>query len=500
MEMLKKARCLAVLGTGSDVGKSMVAAALCRVLSDRGVRVAPFKAQNLSNNSGVTPEGLEMGRAQMVQARAARVAPHVDMNPVLLKPAGLAAGCQVVLLGRPLAPGNAGALFGKREALFREAARALDRLRDRHDMVIMEGAGSCAEVNLKSRDIVNFSMAAYADAPVLLVADIDRGGVFAQIVGTLACLEREERDRIAGFVINRFQGESSLFADGVAWIEEKTGRKVFGVLPHLPGLGIEEEDAVAIEGPEPELEPRGPAVAVIRTPCISNFTDFDALQAVPGLSVLYLQRPRDLGRFAAVILPGSKNTRGDLAWLVSTGWTEMILRYAEGGGHVLGLCGGFQMLGQAVRDPRGVEGAPGESPGLGLLPVVTVMAGEKTTTLTDFSWDRERGRGYEIHMGETSMDGGSPWFSVNARNNGPSEGLEGCVSPGGRIRGTYLHGLFDSPGILTLWLCTIGLEGLSAPADGGPAGQERRLDAWAAHFKKHVDVHALFSSCGIPFA
>lgn len=493
MTQKAQARCLAVLGTGSDVGKSLVATALCRILSDRGVRVAPFKAQNLSNNSGVTPEGLEMGRAQVVQARAARLAPHVDMNPVLLKPGGMAAGCQVVLMGRPLPNGS----LPGRDALFGEACRALDRLRSRYEAVVMEGAGSCAEVNLKDRDIVNLAMAEYAGAPVVLVADIDRGGVFAQLVGTLACLAPGERDRIAGFVINKFRGEPALFADGVSWIENTTGKKVFGVLPHLPGLGIEDEDAVSIEGrvPGPEVKPEGPAVAVISLPCISNFTDFDPLGRVEGLSLAFIQRPRDLAGFSALILPGSKNTRSDLGWIFKTGWAEKISAYAKAGGKILGVCGGFQMLGDSIADPLGVEGPAGESQGLGLLPLATVMAGEKATTLTDFTWGEKQGRGYEIHMGETRVNGGEPWFRVKARNDRPADEPEGCVSHDGRIRGSYIHGLFDSPEILGEWLAEIGLGSLSPPGQGGPEARERALDLWAAHFARHVDIDGLFSVC-----
>ncbi|MGD9823587.1 cobyric acid synthase, partial [Desulfobacter sp.] len=312
---IKKAKCIAALGTGSDVGKSVVATALCRIFSDRGHKVAPYKAQNMSNNSGVTPEGLEMGRAQIVQAEAARIAPHVDMNPVLLKPV-TQIGSQVVLLGKVYKDLSAAQYHWEKTKLWDTACNALDRLRAANDVVVLEGAGSCAEVNLMARDIVNLKMAAYARAPVILIADIDRGGVFAQIVGTLACLEKAGQNQIAGFVINRFRGDIALFKEGVEWIENKTGKPVFGVLPwvshHIPN-----EDSVVIEHAVAGTDPaKTPTVLVVRTPHISNFTDFDALFQVEGLGVDFVkhpvEHPRDLSAYKAVILPGSKSTRSDL--------------------------------------------------------------------------------------------------------------------------------------------------------------------------------------------
>ena len=286
----RKAPCLAVLGTGSDVGKSIVTTALCRVFADHGVRVSPFKAQNMSNNSGVTPEGLEMGRAQIVQAEAARVAPHVDMNPVLLKPTS-EVGSQVVLMGKALDNKTAREYHSRKLLLEAKVRQSLDRLRETFELIVMEGAGSCAEVNLMHSDIVNLRMAEYAQAPVILVADIHRGGVFAQIVGTLDCISPAQRDRIAGFVINRFRGDLSLFDDGIQWIEKRTGKPVFGVLPWYHDFHIEAEDSVVIEAPEKVKREHSsqPAVAVIRIPHISNFTDFDPLSAVAGLDVCFLE-------------------------------------------------------------------------------------------------------------------------------------------------------------------------------------------------------------------
>ena len=492
-----KAPCLAVLGTGSDVGKSLVATALCRILADKGFRVCPFKAQNMSNNSGVTPEGLEMGRAQIVQAEAARLAPHVDMNPVLLKPV-TDTGSQLVVLGHTRETASAKNYYQTKHNLFDAAKKALDRLRRQYDCVVLEGAGSCAEVNLMARDIVNLKMARYAQAPVILVADIHRGGVFGQIVGTLACLDQTQRDAIAGFVINRFRGDISLFEPGVSWIEEKTGKPVFGVLPNKQGLVIESEDSVAIEAP-PRLAPdqiKGPAIAVIRLPHISNFTDFDALARLDGLSVHFLEKAQDLSLFQAVILPGSKSTRHDLDWLQRTGWGELLFQYHKDGGHVLGLCGGYQMLGIAVADPLGLEGVPGTTKGLGLLPVETCLKAPKTTTLTRFCWKGHQGEGYEIHMGQTRRTDGKPLFQVLSRNLAPVREDDGCISPTGRVMGTYIHGLFDTPDILSAWLHGIGLMHLPATGQSGRHDRDEQYDLLAEHFAKHVDVEAIIKLLG----
>ena len=487
------APCIAVLGTGSDVGKSVIAAALCRLFVRRGLRVAPFKAQNMSNNSGVTPEGLEMGRAQIVQAEAARLAPHVDMNPILLKPVS-EIGSQVILLGRVDGNSSARDYHARKDELFRTAAGALHRLRREFDLVVMEGAGSCAEVNLMANDIVNLRMAEEADAVVILVADIHRGGVFGQIVGTLACLSQGQRDMIAGVIVNRFRGDVTLFADGVGWIEQRTGKKVFGVLPWFNHIRIASEDSVVIENPQRvDAAPArgGVALAVIRLPHISNFTDFEPLDAVAGVTVHFLESPQALDPFRAVILPGSKNTRFDLEWLHSSGWTRAIRAFSRNGGHVLGICGGYQMLGSAVHDPEGHEGAPGSTPGLALLPVETVLRAPKTTTRTRFVWQGAAGEGYEIHMGQTARTGGRPLFEVVARNGAPVAVEDGCSEQELRVMGTYIHGLFDSPAVTARWLAAIGVQGVEPPALAGLAARDREYDALADHFEKHVDVEAI---------
>jgi len=483
---------IAILGTGSDVGKSIVAAALCRSLADSRIKVAPFKSQNMSNNSGITPEGLEMGRAQIVQAEAARIPPHVDMNPVLLKPTS-DIGSQVVLLGKILENSTAAEYHRKKEYLFSAAADALDRLREKYEVVVMEGAGSCAEVNLMDHDIVNMPMAEYAQAPVILVADIHKGGVFAQIVGTLACLPEKDRDRIAGFIINRFRGDISLFRDGVDWIERKTGKKVFGVLPWYSHIRIEAEDSVVIESPDRNQPLAGnePVIAVLRLPHISNFTDFEPLGGLEGVLLNFIETVEDLSSYRAVILPGSKSTRNDLEWLRITGWDKKIRQYAESGGHILGICGGYQLLGTMVHDPAGIEGRPGSTPGLGLLPVETELKAPKTTTLTRFDRQEIAGTGYEIHMGRTHRKGGLPFFSLKTRNGQACLEEDGCVAAGGRIAGTYMHGMFDTPGITRHWLDSIGLGDIQVPEIYGPDARDHEYDMLAAHFSRHVDVEEI---------
>ena len=493
-KMAEKAACLAVLGTGSDVGKSIVTTALCRIFANQGIRVAPFKAQNMSNNSGVTAEGLEMGRAQIVQAEAARIAPHTDMNPVLLKPVS-DVGSQVVLNGRAWMEASSQSYYTQKEYLFTESCAALDRLRRGCDLVIMEGAGSCAEVNLMEHDIVNLRAAVAADAPVVLVADIDRGGVFAQIVGTLACLSPEQQARVRGFIINRFRGDIALFQKGISWIEEQTGKPVFGVLPWYRHFHIEAEDAVVIENARP-FDPSvstEPAIAVIRLPHISNFTDFDPLAKLVGCRLVYLQAPQGLDRFQAVILPGSKSTCSDLQWLDTSGWRKKILDYANSGGHLLGICGGYQMLGTWVHDPDGIEGDPCTIAGLGMLPVETVLKAPKTTTLTDFTWDAIAGTGYEIHMGQTRLSAGHSLVRVQRRNAEACEDVDGCRSDDGRVMGTYMHGLFDTPAITSHWLAGLGLGTVAVDELHGPAARDQAYELLAEHAGRHLDIRAIAS-------
>lgn len=490
---MKKAASIAILGTGSEVGKSIVTTALCRIFVNKGLRVAPFKAQNMSNNSGVTPEGLEMGRAQIVQAEAAKIPPHVDMNPILLKPTS-DIGSQVVLLGEAVTNSTACEYHSKKNVLFSKACDALERLRKTYDLIIMEGAGSCAEVNLMAGDIVNLRMAEYTNAPVILVSDIHRGGVFAQIIGTLACLSNKQQNMIKGFIINRFRGDINLFKDGVRWIEDKTEKKVFGVIPWYDHFHIEAEDSVVIENPVTvsTLKKNTPAIAVIRLPHISNFTDFDPLSNLKGLDVYFIEKPRDLKDVKAVILPGSKNTRWDLHWLKKTGWADIIKKYADADGHVLGICGGYQMMGRFVHDPHGLEGTPGTSKGLDLLPIETVLKAPKTTTRTRFLWKNIEGAGYEIHMGETRRLDGDPLFSIFERNLEPCQNEDGCRMNGSRFLGTYIHGMFDTPAIIKEWLKTINLDHIDVPDTNHLEDKDKAYELLAEHFEHHMNIEAIF--------
>lgn len=489
------AKCVAVLGTGSDVGKSIIATALCRLLHQKGLRVAPFKAQNMSNNSGVTPKGLEMGRAQIVQAEAAGVIPHVDMNPILLKPTS-ETGAQIVLMGKAVADSTALEYHEKKEQLFKTATAALDRLRSKYDFVVLEGAGSCAEVNLMPQDIVNLKMASYADAPVILVGDIHKGGIFAQLVGTLACLSAEESRRISGFIINRFRGDIRLFADGITWLEQKTNKKVFGVLPWYNHIQIDPEDSVVIENPVPQIVTNSdlPAIGVIRLPHISNFNDFDPLSNLKQINLFFLEKPQDLAGFKAIILPGSKSTRFDLKWLKTTGWAAKLNTYSQNKGYLLGICGGYQILGTMVHDPKGLEGHPGSTPGLGLLPVETTLQAPKTTSLTRFEGHNTVGLGYEIHMGQTLRHKGAPLFTVLERNSKACKAKEGCISSDLHIMGTYLHGLFDNAGVRYWFLKKLGIESSADDQIEGLAARDKEYDLLADHFKKYIDTDKLFQN------
>jgi adenosylcobyric acid synthase len=482
-----KKKNIAVLGTGSDVGKSIVAAAICKSLSDRGQTVAPYKAQNMSNNSGITPEGLEMGRAQIVQAEAAGIVPHVDMNPILLKPTGEKQS-QIILNGSVHGNHSAMDYHKNKDYYFKQACDAFDRLAGTYDRIILEGAGSCAEVNLLPNDIVNFAMAEYADADVILTADIHRGGVFAQIVGTLDCLTPAYQDRIKGIIINRFRGDIALFNDGVEWIERRTGKRVFGVLPWYSHFKIDAEDSVEIEtcNDFKGFNQNKPAIGIIRLPHIANFTDFHPLLETPAVQAIFVDRPDYLSTFDAVIIPGSKNTRADLAWL-NKHFERALNDYRASEKYIFGICGGYQMLGRCVEDPWGLEGTPGQSRGLGLLPVRTVLKAPKTTTLSSFEWSGIKGKGYEIHMGVTQREAGHPFLTICSRNNSTCADHDGCETDDGRVAGTYVHGFFDTPDILVHWLKQAGIE-KHLPPSLFNYSKDKNYQLLKTHFERHVDL------------
>ncbi|XYJ10369.1 cobyric acid synthase [Telluria sp. B2] len=429
---------LMVQGTTSDAGKSTVVAALCRLLKREGVRVAPFKPQNMALNSAVTADGGEIGRAQALQAIAAGIAPHTDMNPVLLKPSS-DTGAQVIIHGKVRAEMNARDYHQYKTVAMAAVLESHRRLSAQYGCIVVEGAGSPAEINLRDRDIANMGFAEAVDCPVILVADIDRGGVFAHIVGTLACLSDSERARILGFVINRFRGDIALLQPGLDWLERQTGKPVLAVLPYLHGLYLDAEDAV-----QPVQSGRGAfRVVVPSLPRMSNHTDFDALRAHPEVDLRFVREGEAIPAADLVILPGSKNTRGDLAWLRAQGWHDAIARHLRYGGKLIGVCGGFQMLGTRVSDPHGVEGSGGQSEGLGLLELVTTMTRHKRLSQVSgvcaFDGSGVPAEGYEIHMGESQGAARDlPAFLIDGRP-------EGACSEDGQILGTYLHGLFDHP-------------------------------------------------------
>jgi adenosylcobyric acid synthase len=501
------ASCLSILGTGSDVGKSVVVAALCRIFANRGIRVAPFKAQNMSNNSYVTLTGGEVGRAQVVQAEAARVPVHVDMNPVLLKPSS-DTGSQVVVHGKPMGNSEASIYFANTDFLFQKALESLDRLRAEYDLIVMEGAGSCAEVNLRSRDFVNFRMAHAADAPVILVADIDRGGVFAQLIGSLEVIPPEDRDRVRGFIINRFRGDPTLFQDGIEYIEKRTGIPVLGLVHFYRHIEIDSEDGMPLDvviDPHAVLQSDRINIAVVRLPHISNFTDFAPLARIPYVSLQYLSKPRPLAGYDIVFLPGSKNVRADLGWVRKVGWDQGLFRYLNGGGKLGGICGGYQMLGHVILDPHGIEGTPGETEGLGLLDLRTTLDKEKVLSRSAGSWmdNGETVEGYEIHMGITERSGKVPYvIRVRERNGIAVDDYDGARSQDGSVWGTYFHGLFDHPVSRASFLKELKPECCLAPDDRleehEAAYKERQYDLLAEHFEKHLDIPKLMEIAGIP--
>ncbi|MHC8507915.1 MAG: cobyric acid synthase [Rhodospirillales bacterium] len=491
-------------GAGSDAGKSLITAGLCRAFAHRGLRVRPFKPQNMSNNAAVTADGGEIGRAQALQARAAGVAPLADMNPVLLKPQS-ETGAQVVVRGQVTGSASAREYAALKPKLLAAVMESFQRLAIGADIVVVEGAGSPAEVNLRAGDIANMGFAEAAGAPVVMVGAIDRGGVIASLIGTHEVLAAHERALVKGFIINRFRGDVSLFEDGLAVIEQKTGWLSMGVVPHLEAARfLPKEDAQALETPE-DTNPAAPAVrnadgdarikiAVPRLSRIANFEDLDPLAAEPGVTVDMVAPGRPLPLDADVVfLPGSKATRADLDFLRAEGWDVDIRALARAGAVITGVCGGYQMLGRAVADPHGVEGPAGETPGLGLLDVTTVLSGAKTLAEARGKDVRSGApvRGYEIHIGETTgPDTARPWLDLEggrAGRGGPGSG--GAVSADGLVMGCYLHGLFAADEFRRAFLARIrkGAWG----QDAWEARVESALDALAGHLETHLQVDRL---------
>ena len=478
-------RAIMIQGAGSNVGKSLLVAGLARAFRDRGLRVAPFKPQNMSNNAAVTEDGGEIGRAQALQARAAGLPPRIDMNPVLLKPES-ERGAQVVVQGQRWATVQARDYARLKPRLMQPVLDSFHRVAAEADLVLIEGAGSPAEINLRAGDIANMGFAAAAGVPVLLVGDIDRGGVIAQIVGTQAVLAPADARQIVGFAVNKFRGDPALFNDGLSEIVRRTGWPSLGVVPWFDDAWrLPAEDILDLRA---RLRPGAIKIAVPRLPRIANFDDLDPLAAEPGLSLDLVEPGRALpGDAALVLIPGSKATIGDLAAFRREGWEIDLAAHLRRGGHVLGLCGGYQMLGREIRDPEGIEGAPGSVAGLGLLDVVTEMRPEKHLSRTEavFADTGDIVQGYEIHIGQSDgPDRARAWLRL------PDGQSAGAASPDGRVRGCYLHGLFAEDGFRAAYLAQIG----AAPElRNYEAGVEEALTALAAHLSRHLDLHQLLS-------
>jgi adenosylcobyric acid synthase len=474
-----------IQGTGSNVGKSLMVAGLCRAFAGRGLKVAPFKPQNMSNNAGTTADGGEIGRAQMLQARAAGVPPSAHMNPVLLKPES-EIGAQVVLQGRRHATMRAREYGRRKSELLPHVLDSFGRVAAGADLVLVEGAGSPAEVNLRAGDIANMGFAEAADVPVVLVGDIDRGGVIAALVGTHAVLPEREARRIKAFIINRFRGDVSLFDEGLAEIERRTGWRSLGIVPHFPGASrLPAEDVLGLAH-DARKDGAKARIGVPRLPRLANFDDLDPLRAEADIDVRIVEPGAALpGDLDLILLPGSKSTMADLGALRAEGWDIDILAHRRRGGAVLGLCGGFQMLGRTIADPEGIEGAPGAVPGLGLLAVDTVLGGEKTTTSATGRHvaSGEPVAGYEIHLGRTDgPDCARPFLKVGGRP-------DGAVSPDGLVAGSYIHGLFGSDGFRRAFLAGLGARSSFAYE----AGVEAALDGLAAHLAAHLDLDRILS-------
>ena len=504
------AKSIMLMGTSSHVGKSILTTALCRIFFQEGWRAVPFKAQNMALNSYVTLDGREMGRAQVAQAEAAGLAPMVDMNPVLLKPTGNAQS-QVIIMGEPV--GNMSAReYHKGYSLKAWSAveEAVERLRAAYDILVIEGAGSPAEINLKANDIVNMRVAKYLQAPVLLIADIDRGGALASLVGTLELLDEEERALIKGLVINKFRGDVSLLTPALDFLEQKTGKPVLGVIPHMEQLGIDEEDSVSLDEKHNTDSGAGDdqlRIAVVRTPKLSNFTDFDALAGEPDVALYYADTPSALGHPDLILLPGSKNTTEDLLYIRESGLEDAIRRCVANGTPLFGICGGYQMLGRCVRDPFHTESSYDETAGFGYLPLETTFAAHKrlrqvTAACADFPFlgvqlDGTQMPGYEIHMGETHFiePVGRPLRIVQAGGQ-EADVLDGAISADGLVMGTYIHGIFDEDtfrrGLLNRLRVRRGWAELSVQYHYR-AEKERAYDRLANTVRENLDLEKLMA-------
>jgi len=499
------AKVLMIQGTGSSVGKSIIVAALCRIFSQDGFNVAPYKSQNMSLNSYVTRDGGEMGRAQVVQAEAAGIEPSVDMNPILLKPEADSRS-QVVLMGKPAMTVPAGEYYLHTPELLMVAKKSLARLRSQYDIVAIEGAGSPAEINLKRREIVNMRIANIAKAPVLLVGDIDKGGVFAQLVGTLALLDDKEKRHVKGFIINKFRGDISLLKPGLDELESITSLPVVGVIPFYHDIFIDEEDSVRRDMPRKiaiDVD-----IAVIHLPHISNSTDFEPLQREKGVNVRYIKHVKDIGHPDVIILPGSKSTISDLKHIRNIGVADAIMREAHSGVPVIGICGGFQMMGRRIDDPSHAESDRDSVTALGLLDVVTTFAKRKTTWQVRAACACKRGilsglynkelSGYEIHMGQTIGDNVLPAFKIISRGDRKSSYMDGAMSKDGNIVGTYIHGLFENASVRRCLLSNLRkMKGIASDMRPLALSKDAEYDKLAALVRDSLDMDMIYKIAGL---
>ena len=484
-KMNTPARTLMVQGTTSDAGKSVLVAGLCRVLANRGVKVAPFKPQNMALNSAVTEDGGEIGRAQALQAQACFLDAHTDMNPILLKPSS-DTGAQVIIHGHAISHMDAVKYHDYKKVAMEAVMQSHGRLKEQYQVVVVEGAGSPAEINLRANDIANMGFAEKADCPVIIIADIDKGGVFAHLVGTLDLLSETEQQRVIGFVINKFRGDIALLEPGLDWLEERTGKSVIGVIPYLPGLHLDAEDAIAAEQILDAEMPQLRVVVPVFTR-ISNHTDFDALRLHPQVDLQYVGPDGDKPPADLIILPGSKNVRRDLQWLRDNGWDEAINRHLRYGGKVIGICGGYQMLGTQVSDLHAVEDIAGVSEGLGLLDMTTNLEQHKQLRQVrgTLSLTGDNIEGYEIHCGASS--GTALNSPVATMDDGRTDG---AISADNQVLGTYLHGLFDHPDSSAALLAWAGLE--TTQVVDQREIRETQLNRLAAELEEHLDCALLF--------
>ncbi len=510
------AKALMVLGTGSHAGKSLITAALCRILAQEGYRVAPFKSQNMALNSAATPDGSEIGRAQAMQAEAAKVSPTADMNPILLKPSSDTSS-QVILQGRVWGQVSASDYFNHSvKELFPAVLESYQRLARDYEVIVLEGAGSPAEINLRDYEIVNMRMAEAANAACVLIGDIDRGGVFASLAGTLQLLNEDERKRIRGYLINKFRGDVTLLQPALEMMKDYISIPCLGVIPYLPEVGLDEEDGVAMEDRrtaarvwrnDDNTPARRLRVGVIALPHMSNFTDFDALAAEPSVALAYLSNPREVMDAEVIIIPGSKQTLNDLAWLRAEGFEDAIRKHTRSS-LVIGVCGGMQMLGGGVHDAGGREGG-GQMPGLGLLPIQTTLVDDKITQLTtaqliapqlfDQPMISDTASGYEIHLGTTEYQPGAHPLLTIRRSDGTTS-FDGATSTDGRIIGTYLHGLFDDDEFRhSLINAARAALRLTPPAAyvNFRAERDARFDRLAAHVRQAIDFDAIINLSGL---